>query len=142
MAFQPHTHSYALFLHEQYIFFCLESIHYKVSHEIEDPIQFLCILRIHDVLNQHLMCEMYMHEYFLSYDQTFNRVPFVGDVQLRAFTSYTINQVKWKAFDTFEENQATNSLVIQRENVQSIHIYNNHATFLQLEGCKAQMLAT
>ena len=54
-----------------------------------------------------------MPNYFLSNDYTFNPVPFVGDVQLRAFTSYTINQVKWKkSFDTFEENQATNPLVL------------------------------
>ena len=42
----------------------------------------------------------------------------MGDVQLRAFTSYTINQVKWKkAFDTFEENQAMKPLVLRREMV-------------------------
>ena len=102
MACRPPTHSYALFLHEQYIFFYLESIRHEVNHEIKDPIQFYRILRIHDVLNQHLMCELYMHDYFLSNYQTFNPIPFVGDIQLRAFTSYTINQVKWKkAFDTF-----------------------------------------
>ena len=44
------THSYALFLHEQFLFFCLESIYKEICHEIEDPIQFLRILKIHDII--------------------------------------------------------------------------------------------
>ena len=128
---QPPAHSYALFLHEKFLFFFLERIHSEISHEIKDPIEFLRILRIHDVLNQHLMCELYMHDYFLSDDRTFNLVPFFGDVPLRDFTSYTINQVKGKkAFETFEENQATRPLMIRRENGQSVNIYNKHAKFL------------
>jgi len=45
---------------------------------------------------------------YLNDDETFNLVPYVGDIQLTAFTSYIVNQVRWKrAFDTFESNQAT-----------------------------------
>ena len=80
---------------------------------IDDPIQFFHILRSHNILNQHLMCELYMHDYFLGDDQSFNPRPYMGDIQLRAFTFYTVNQVKLKkAFNTFEENQANMSLVL------------------------------
>ena len=59
-----------------------------------------------------------MHDYFLEDDQAFNLIPYVGDIQLRAFTSYTINQVKWKKYsDTFEENQSTRPLLIRREHL-------------------------
>ena len=91
MACRPPTHIYALFLHEKFLLFCWESIHIEIIHEIEDPIQFLPILRIHDVVNHRLMCELYMHDYLFSDDQTFNPVPFVGDFHLKYFTSYTIN---------------------------------------------------
>jgi len=44
-----------------------------------------------------------MHDYFMSDDLSFNPVPYVGDIQLRDFASYKVNQIKWKkAFDMFE----------------------------------------
>jgi len=57
-----------------------------------------------------------MHNYILEIDQLFDPVTYVGDIQLRAFTSFMINQVKWKkAFDTFQENQANQPLMIRME---------------------------
>jgi len=107
-------------------------------HYIEDPMQFLRILRTHNHLNQHLLCDIYMHNYNLENDQSFNKVSYMGDIQLRAFTSFTINQVKWKkSFDMFKENQANRPLVIRMEHYQSVDIYNrDHQGFLQLEGRK------
>ena len=120
MAYRPLTHIYALFLHEQILSFCLESIFKEICHEIEDPIQFLYIFKIHDIIGQHLMCKIYMNCYFLNHDQAFNPIPFVGDIHLRAFTSYTINQIKWrKAYDMFEENQVTRFLIMRRDHGQA-----------------------
>lgn len=77
------------------------------------------------------MCELFMHDYFLKDDQTFNPIPFMGDIHLISFTSYTINQVKWKkAYDTFEENKVTRPLMIRREHGQETNIYNKYFTFL------------
>jgi len=76
-----------------------------------------------------------MHDYFLEDDQAFNAVPYEGDIQLIAFTSYTINQIKWKkATDTFEVNQSARPLLNQRDHCQFDTIYNRHATFLRIEG--------
>jgi hypothetical protein len=112
MACRPPASSYSLFLHERFLFFCLESIKNEISHEIEDGVQFLQILRAHDVPTQHLMCELYMHGYLLRVDREFNLVPYVGDIHLRALTSYTFNQISWqKASNTFESNQVTRSLL-------------------------------
>ena len=69
MACKPPAHSYAIFLHEKILLFCLESIYKEIWYEIEDSIQFLRILKIHDVIGQHLMCELYMHGYYLKHDQ-------------------------------------------------------------------------
>jgi len=47
-----------------------------------------------------------------------------------------------KSFDTFEANQATWLLFVQREHYPSDSILNKHRTFLNIEGKKEQMLAT
>ena len=71
-------------------------------YNIKDPMDFLRTLKSYDILTQNIMFELYMHNYLLRYDKKFNPVLYVGDVQLRAFLSYTINQVKWKkALDSF-----------------------------------------
>lgn len=116
MACRPPANCYALFLHEKYWFFCLESTHQELSHIIEDPMQ---LLRNH--INHHFLCELYMHDYILGADQSFNPVPFVGDIQLRDFTSFVTNQVKWKkSLDTFEADQANRPLMIKMEHFQII----------------------
>ena len=95
--------------------------------------QLLRILRVNNYISQHLLCELYMHDYILEIDQTFNPVPFVGDIQLRAFTSFVINQVKWKkAFDTFDANQANLPLMARMENLQYKAIVTKHDQFLKL----------
>ena len=60
---------------------------------MEDSVQFLLIFGSHDVPTQHLMCEFYLHRYLLWLDRDFNAVPYVGDIHLRALTSYTFNQI-------------------------------------------------
>jgi hypothetical protein len=135
--------SYALFLHEQYLFFCLECIYQEMVYNIKDPIQFLRTLRSHDILTQHLMCELYMHNYLLRDDKKFNPVPYVGDVQLRAFLSYTINQVKWKkALDSFEENQVHIPLQVRMENFQVAQIINKHNYFRRIPNWPQNMETT
>lgn len=93
MACRPPTSFYYLFLHECFILFCMERIKNEIGYEIEDGVQFLRIMRGHDVATQHLMCEFYMHRYLLHLDKEFNLVPYVGDIHLRALTYYTFNKV-------------------------------------------------
>jgi len=62
-----------------------------------------------------------MHDYILGVDQSFNLVSFVGDIQLRYFTSFVTNHVKWKkSLDTFEADQANQPLMIRMEHFQII----------------------
>ena len=49
MACCPRASCYSLFLHERFHLFCMESIKNKISCEIEDGVQFLWIMRSHDV---------------------------------------------------------------------------------------------
>lgn len=114
MSCRPPASSYSLFLHERFLFSCLESIKKEISHEIEDGVQFLQILRAHGVPTQRLMCELYMHEYLLRVDREFNLVPYVGDIHLSTLTSYTFNQISWqKAYNTFESNKVMKPFMVR-----------------------------
>ena len=49
-------------------------------------------------------------------DRHSNAVPFVGDVQLRAFSSFVSNHAQWEmSFQTFSHNEAHANLWIQSE---------------------------
>lgn len=105
MACHSPTPCYALFLHENFPLFYMESLKNEVSYEMEDFVQFLWILRSHDVPTQHLMCELYFYGCLLYLEKDFNPIPYVGDIHSRAFTSYDFNQIHWqKASNTFESN--------------------------------------
>ena len=89
------------------------------------------------------MCELYMHGYFLRHDQAVKLISFMGDINLKYFSSYTIYQIKWrKAYDTFEENQVIRTLMMRKEHGQTTNIYNKHFTFLQIDGHREHMLTT
>lgn len=60
--------SYSLFIHENYFLLCLQIIQQELSHKIEDPLQLLRILRANNYVHQHLLCELYMHDYILRND--------------------------------------------------------------------------
>ena len=78
--------------------------------------EFLEAIRESDLHRQHLMCELYMHGFILEMEQKFKVGPFLGDIQLREFVSFMLNQMKWDlAFTTFEVNQAACPLRIRAE---------------------------
>ena len=69
-----------------------------------------------DIPNQHLLCELYLHEVVCFGDRTLNIYPYVGDIQLRAFTSFVNNQVWWKEdYDTIKTNEVEKTLWIRGE---------------------------
>jgi len=43
---------------------------------------------------QHLLCELYMHKFFLEDELDSNPGPFNGDIQFQAFLSFATNQIK------------------------------------------------
>lgn len=143
MACRPPPYFYSLLLHEHFLLLCMESIKNDIIYKIEDGVQFLRIMRHHDVLTQHLMCEFYLHGYLLFLDREFNLVPYVGDIHLRVLTSYTFNQISWqKAFNTFESNQVTKPFIVRGEHERSFTMFTKNNTFLGIEGNRDRMLRT
>jgi hypothetical protein len=49
MACLPLASCYSLLLHERFLLFCMESIKNEISYKIENGVQFICIMRHHDV---------------------------------------------------------------------------------------------
>jgi len=89
------------------------------------------------------MCDFYLHRYLLRLDKEFNPVPYVGDIHLRALTSYTFNQISWKkAFNTFKSNQVTKPFLVRGEHERSIAMFTKHNTFLRIERNKDRILKT
>ena len=140
---RPLASFYSLFFHEHFLLFCTESIKNEVNNEMEDGVQFLWILRSHDVPTQHMMCELYLHRYLLRLDRDFNPISYVGDIHLRALTSYIFNQIHWqKASNTFESNQVTKPFMVRGEHERSDTMFNKHNTFLGIGGNKDRIVRT
>lgn len=95
MAVLSFASCHSLFLRERFLLFYMESIKNEISYEIEDGVKFLPRMRSHDMPTQHLMCEFYLHGYLLHLDKEFNPILYVGEIHLRALTSYTFNQINW-----------------------------------------------
>ena len=57
--------------------------------------QFLSLYKTLDEEDDNILCEMYQHDLVLSGKSKWNMNPYVGDVQLRVFTSFMNNQIKW-----------------------------------------------
>ena len=77
------------------------------------------------------MCEFYMHGFILEMEQKFNVRPFLGDIQLREFVSFMLNQMKWDlTFTTFEANQVACPLKIRVEHFYANVIIRDHNKFL------------
>ena len=97
--------AYPLIFQEQYLFFLLKVVKEGRPCKLDTPSTFLESFFQSDIPNQHLLCGLYLHEVFYFGDRIFNISPYVGDIQLRAFTSFVNNQVWWKvAFDTIKTN--------------------------------------
>lgn len=83
---------------------------------LDTPSSFLESFFSSDTPDQHLLHEIYLHEVIYYGDKTFNISPYVGYVQLQAFTSFVNNQVKWKeTFYTINTNEAKKILCIRGE---------------------------
>ena len=104
LACRSPTTTYA-FLQEQYLYFQLTLVYEQLHYQFKDYMEFLEAIQQSNLHRQHLMCELYMHDFILEMEQKFNVGHFLGDIELRAFVSFMLNEMKWDLpFTTFEEN--------------------------------------
>ena len=88
--------SYPIFLYEQLYLFQLRANQANKPYQINNPNSFLKAYSSADLVDQHLLSELYLHEYICTMDRKFIMTPYVGDIQLHDFSSYVQNQVRWE----------------------------------------------
>jgi hypothetical protein len=120
-----------IFLHEQLTLFKLKSIKEGRPYKMISASEFLETFSQSDFSDQHFLCELYLHEQACLLDIKFNLVPYVGDVQLRAFTYFVNNQEKWwNSFHTIQKNEGEATLWIRGEPHTPVTIFNIHRHLL------------
>jgi hypothetical protein len=72
--------SYPVFLNEQLTLFKLKAIKEGRPYKFISASEFLEKNSPSDFLDQHFLCEIYLHEQACMLDTKFNHVPYVGDV--------------------------------------------------------------
>jgi hypothetical protein len=97
MATRKPSCNYSLFLIERLTWFQIKSIIEGKSHEVIQPTYFVKTFLAASTRDQHLLCEAYFHNEAIPKNRLLNINPLVGDVQLRAFTSFLHNQILWQS---------------------------------------------
>jgi hypothetical protein len=141
MATRKPSCNYSLFLKERLMCFQIQSMIEGKPHEIISSIDFIQTFEAASTRDQHLLCEAYFHNEAILENRTLNINPLVGDVQLRAFTSFLLNQITWQGdFSAAKNNEDNRSLWIRPEPQRaSIFIAQYHA-FLKKKGMTEHVL--
>ena len=123
--------SYPIFLYEQLYLFQLRVIQVDKPYQINNLRSFLKAYSNADSTNQHLLCELYLHEYICMMDGKFTKTPYVGDIQLHAFASYVPNQVRWEIGHlATEQNEKNVTLWVRGELTPPYDIWRQQAALL------------
>jgi hypothetical protein len=135
MATRKPSRNYSLFLMERLMWFQLRSIIEGKPYEVISSIDFMQTFEAASTKDQHFLCEAYFHNEAILENRTLNMNPLVGDVQLRAFTSFLLNQITWQGdFSAAKNNEDKRSLWIRPEPQRAgIFIAQYHA-FLKKKG--------
>ena len=96
--------NYALFLTEWYLLLKIKAVREGKPKNFKAIEEFFHCFNDLDEQVQCLLCELYMHNFFLEEDMDNNPSPFTGDVQFHAFLSFAKNYIRWaKAYNIFQK---------------------------------------
>lgn len=80
---------------------------------------------------QHLVCELYMQEVIWFGERRVNLSPYVRDIQLRDFVSFSENHMKWRiAYDIVSKDRAKKTLWIRAEPTPAATVLREYIEFL------------
>jgi hypothetical protein len=135
MATRKPSCNYSLFLMERLMWFQLRSIIEGKPYEVISSIDFMQTFEAASTKDQHFLCEAYFHNEAILENRTLNMNPLVGDVQLRAFTSFLLNQITWQGdFSAAKNNEDKRSLWIRPEPQRAGIFIAQYRTFLRKKG--------
>jgi hypothetical protein len=127
--------NYSLFLVERLIWFQIKSIVEGKSYEVIEPTDFVKTFLAASTKDQHLLCEAYFHNEAIPENRLLNINPLVGDVQLRAFTSFLYNQILWQSnFSTVRNNEDNKLLWIRPEPERAARFISEYYEVLKKPG--------
>jgi hypothetical protein len=135
MATRKTSCNYSLFLMERLTWFQIRSIIEGKPHEVISSIDFIQTFEAASTRDQHFLCEAYFHNEAILENRTLNINPLVGDVQLRAFTSFLLNQITWQGdFSAAKNNEDNRSLWIRPEPQRAAIFIAQYHAFLKKKG--------
>jgi hypothetical protein len=135
MATRKPSCNYSLFLMERLMWFQIKSILEVKPHEVISSIDFIQTFEAASTRDQHLLCEAYFHNEAILENRTLNINPLVGDVQLREFTSFLLNQITWQGdFSAAKNNEDNRSLWIRPEPQRAAIFIAQYHAFLKKKG--------
>ena len=96
---------------------------------------FINFCKHYGVKVQRLLCEFYLHNLLLDQETEQNPNPFVGDIQLQAFISFGVNQIKWvKAYNAFQRQENGLDLWVRAEPRDPLQLWNKHRSLMRPQG--------
>jgi hypothetical protein len=127
--------NYSLFLMERLTWFQIKSIIEGKPHEVIQSTDFIKTFVAASTRDQHLLCEAYFHNEAIPENRLLNINPLVGDVQLRAFTSFLLNQIIWQGdFSAAKHNEDNRLLWIRPEPQRAATFISQYYEFLKQPG--------
>lgn len=129
------TENYAQFLLERYLQLEIKALKVGVPIELKIIDDFINCCKHYGVKVQRLLCEFYLHNFLLDGEMEENPSPFVGDIQLQAFISFVVNQIKWlKAHNTFQRQENGLDLWVRGEPRNPLQLWDRHKSLMRKKG--------
>ena len=127
--------NYSVLLSERLVYFQLKAIKDGRPHELLTTEKFVKTFAEAPASDQHLLCELYLHNEAMLENREVNLNPIVGDIQIRAFVSFLANQITWKtAFIASRHNEENRLLWIRLEPSNPAIFVAEYHRFLQKLG--------
>ena len=93
LAARKPSSNYSIFLIERLTFFQIKSIKEGRPHAVLNHAYFVRTFAKASTMDQHLLCEVYLHNEAIPENRQLNLNPLVGDIHIRALTSFLNNQI-------------------------------------------------
>jgi hypothetical protein len=135
LAARKPSSNYSLFLIERLTFFQIKSIKEGRPHAVLNPTDFVRTFAEASTIDQHLLCEVYLHNEAIPENRQLNLNPLVGDIQIRALTSFLNNQITWQNdFLAAKHNEDNRLLWIRPEPQNAATFVAEYYQFLKKPG--------
>jgi hypothetical protein len=127
--------NYSLFLMERLTWFQIKSIIEGKSYALIHPADFVKTFTEASTRDQHLLYEAYFHNEAIPENRQLNLNPLVGDIHIRAFTSFLHNQIIWQDdFLAAKQNEDNRLLWIRPEPQKAATFVTEYHEFLKKPG--------